>query len=280
MKIYVKDTAGKTITLDVQASETIEDIKLKIQDKEGIPSNQQRLLLAGIPLESTRKLSDYNILEDSTLHLVLCTNDGVRPHVHLSVDRSCLSITIDTGLNKRLLEMRSVHFSCSSDRFDATSNFIGLIVYGYDWQTDFRLNGKHCKTGYILIKKTDAIKHIQASQNTWFSRLFKWFFNEEISDRFVGTDFSFEAGEWKFNSYACKDNTKAYQTNMKGVNYVENEILDTAMKRMYINHQWQFNQNLQVKDLLQHITLLNMKQYQDEWNFNHAGQCDCGQQLW
>jgi hypothetical protein len=48
------------------------------------------------------------------------------------------------------------------------------------------------------------------------------------------------------------------------VNYIENEILDITIKRMYINHQWQSNQNLQLKDLLQHVTLANMKQYQSD----------------
>jgi len=132
MQLFVKTLTGKTVSIEVEEGESIEDVKAKIAEKEGIPPEQQRLIFGGQQLQDSKTLDDYDVGDDATLHLVLRLRGGPLRNSHFEVTPAFVEESVK-GLSDEdfALIQKFVSQSSSSDDKEGDAAVVPAKAKGY-----------------------------------------------------------------------------------------------------------------------------------------------------
>lgn len=132
------------------------------------------------------------------------------------------------------IPVTTLHLSCSSDVYGGPSkNYAGFVLYSHDGQTSWTLNGRKCKSGYIVIQDTDSSgvrKYLGASPGVVHGAVYKNVFGEDIGARTVGEGFAVMGGVIKWNSYTFNAHKDFYHDSRKGISQVAQENIERVLQ--------------------------------------------------
>eukprot|EP01084_Bolivina_argentea_P300067 517296_1 len=243
----------------------INDLRRQLnQEYYNIDKRKRKRLYYGVMAKIERNVST-NIIADidvnGFVNLLSKSKIKINPtEKKINSNEDLHSLIIDTkndddifvmiGDLENAIKIKSFHVSCQSDKVKG-QDMVGVVIYSYDNKIDWRLNNVHCRSGYIILKSSDNIKHIQCNQGQVHGKCYKSVFGQDIDDKVVGAGFAFFNGKWKFNSYTFNVATK-YHDNKKSMHKIEQTCILAAIEN------WKKGmQNTNCKDILKktHVSI-------------------------
>eukprot|EP01084_Bolivina_argentea_P294869 507499_1 len=162
-------------------------------------------------------VNDYDRIE------ICDKNQSPRGMSHVIEDINQNQIIFSNNKSTEHIVMKSLHVSCRSHKIDCKSNYIGLILYSYNKKNDWKLNGVHCKAGYIIIRKSKQLlsdlenASVKFEPDTKHSRLYYWLFKQLPDENIIGGGFGIQDGQIKFNSTTFNKNTSKKNSGVQCV---------------------------------------------------------------
>ena len=205
-------------------------------------------------LDNNFKLKNYQIREGDYFEAV-SNSSNKRATNLINVNSPQIDIAQYQG---KKIPVSSYHVSCRSYKpktFISNENLGGIVLYSYDDKFDWKVNKVHCKTGYIIIKRIDDIKHLKSKHGMVHGNVYKSVFGVELDKKVVGSGFAFKDGKWKFNSFTFNAKKDTFHTNEKAMNNIEEKYVSAAIKNWIEKNQ----QNIKVEENLEILEVTKMK---------------------
>lgn len=207
-QVFIKDLSGRTLCFEATSRSTVSELKQKISDRTGIPLESQILYQGRKNLQNASPLALYDPFFSLSVQLIGggggCCAISALELEELIGDCKELELRADPKIC-----IANYHVSCASYRPGSRSatavvheheNFGGVVLYSYNGKTDWRLGGRHCKAGYIIVKRIEDLKKISSRKGQIHGKIYKSVFGIDPDSKVLGSGFAYKEGVWKFNS--------------------------------------------------------------------------------